>query len=60
VIVDEIDGETGEALGRTRFDAPEIDQIVKLRSERVQPGDIIRAIITGSDGYDLSGERAKV
>lgn len=60
VIVDEVDGETGLAVGRSRFDAPEIDQSVKLKISGVAPGDIIPVIITGSDGYDLMGERYKI
>jgi len=57
VIVDAIDEDTGEVWGRTRFDAPDIDQRVKLETDGVKPGDVIRAVITGCDGYDLLGER---
>ena len=33
VIVDAIDNETGEAVCRTRFDAPEIDQTVRVEGD---------------------------
>lgn len=58
VIVDE--AEPGGITGRTKGDAPEIDGIVRLRQgsnlRPVGPGDIVTALITGSDEYDLEGE----
>lgn len=57
VIVDTVDSENTCAIARTRFDAPEIDQIVKLNFADIHPGDIIRVKITGYDGYDLFGAR---
>ncbi len=57
IIVDEVNGET---VGRTRFDAPEIDQTVRLKTGDAAPGEIIEVVITGSDGYDLLGEREEV
>lgn len=59
VIVDTVDEESGDIWGRTRFDAPEIDQAVRLTAGSAGPGDIIRVVITGCDGYDLMGERAE-
>ncbi|MEO0983419.1 MAG: 30S ribosomal protein S12 methylthiotransferase RimO [Pseudomonadota bacterium] len=59
VIVDEAGETSGEALGRTTADAPEVDGVVHLSSGKsVQPGDIIRAKITGADDYDLYAEHA--
>jgi len=60
VIVDGMDGETGQFTGRTRFDAPEIDQIVRLGNGPFESGEILTARITASDGYDLIGESEEV
>jgi len=57
VIVDGADGNGRTAVGRTRFDAPEIDQNVRFDSADVNPGDLITVTVTGCDGYDLLGER---
>jgi len=44
-------------LGRSRFDAPEVDGTVFLKSKiRLKPGAIVLSRITGSDAYDLKGE----
>ncbi len=59
VIVDAIDKETGEAICRTRFDAPEIDQTVRV-SGGMKPGDVTTVRITGCVDYDLLGEREAV
>ncbi len=59
ILVDAVDGDTGEPQGRTRFDAPEIDQTVRLGAGSAKPGEIIPVVITGADGYDLLGERAE-
>jgi len=60
VLIDEVDAAGKTAVGRTRFDAPEIDQSVRLDSGDTSPGDIVTVTITGCDGYDLLGERAGV
>ncbi len=55
VIVDEID-EDGSYVGRTRYDAPEIDNSVVFTSEkRLKPGDIVSVKITDAFDYDLVG-----
>jgi ribosomal protein S12 methylthiotransferase len=55
VIVDEVDEEG--SLGRSRWDAPEIDGSVFLNGEtRLKPGDIVRARVTHTDDYDLWAE----
>jgi ribosomal protein S12 methylthiotransferase len=57
VLIDEIDSETGERIGRSYRDAPEIDGEVSVRgAESASPGDMIKVRITGSSEYDLSGE----
>jgi len=56
VIIDEVD-EDG-AIGRSKWDAPEIDGNVFLNGDGdVRPGDIVKANIIGADEYDLWGER---
>jgi ribosomal protein S12 methylthiotransferase len=56
VIIDEVD-EDG-AIGRSKWDAPEIDGNVFLNGEDdVAPGDIVRAKVIGADEYDLWAER---
>ena len=55
-----IDSATPEGIiGRTKGDAPDIDGIVNLTKTGftpVGPGSIVKAKITGSDDYDLTGE----
>jgi ribosomal protein S12 methylthiotransferase len=56
VIVDEVDEEG--ALGRSEWDAPEIDGSVFLNGDTdLRPGDIVRARVTHADEYDLWAER---
>jgi len=53
VIVDVVRRD-GQAFGRTRADAPEIDCAVRLEpATALIPGTLIRARITGFSGYDL-------
>jgi ribosomal protein S12 methylthiotransferase len=53
IIVDLAD-HGGFALARTRGDAPEIDCMVRLHSgKKLKQGAILKALITGYEGYDL-------
>ncbi|MGE0613508.1 MAG: 30S ribosomal protein S12 methylthiotransferase RimO [Hyphomicrobiales bacterium] len=57
MIVDEVDGEG--AIGRSHWDAPEIDGCVYLNGDtEVAPGDIVRVSVEHADEYDLWGVRA--
>ena len=57
VLIDEVDEETGERVGRSFRDAPEIDGVVTVTGAgRARPGDMIKVKITASSEYDLSGE----
>ena len=49
---------TGEWVGRSFRDAPEVDGTVRLRAKRRQlrPGRFARAAITAAEPYDLIGE----
>ena len=52
VLIDEID--VDEAVGRSQWDAPEIDGKVFLpNGEHLPVGEIIRAEVLGAEGYDL-------
>ena len=47
----------GEGLvGRTVYDAPEVDGVVFLPAGAAETGDLVRARIVGAEGYDLRGE----
>jgi ribosomal protein S12 methylthiotransferase len=55
VLIDEVDDEG--AVGRSRWDAPEIDGSVFLNGEcAAKPGDIVRANVVAADDYDLWAE----
>ena len=56
VIIDEVDEEG--ALGRSKWDAPEIDGSVFLNGDTsLKAGDIVKARVTHADDYDLWAER---
>ena len=58
VLIDEIDMENEEAVGRSPWDAPEIDGNVFLPGETsLRPGDMIRTRIVEAEEYDLIGEK---
>jgi len=57
VLVDEIDGQNGEAIARSPWDAPEIDGNVFLPGETgLNPGDKVRVRIVEAEEYDLIGQ----
>ena len=59
VLIDEVD--TDGAVGRSKWDAPEIDGSVFLNGEAgVKPGDMIRAKVLHADDYDLWAERISI
>jgi ribosomal protein S12 methylthiotransferase len=43
-------------IGRTQWDAPEIDGVVKLSGRSVRPGTFVRALVTGSSTHDLTAQ----
>ncbi|MCM8765411.1 MAG: radical SAM protein, partial [Candidatus Omnitrophica bacterium] len=45
-------------LGRTEYDAPEVDGGVIIKGEDLKPGDLIRAKIVDTWEYDLLAEKA--
>jgi ribosomal protein S12 methylthiotransferase len=55
VIVDGPDPEVpGHFLARSYADAPDIDCVVRLKGKGLRAGDLVRARVTGTDGYDLA------
>jgi ribosomal protein S12 methylthiotransferase len=61
VIVDGPDPEVpGHFLARGPFDAPEIDCVVRLKGKNLRAGDLVRARVTGADGYDLAARAIRV
>lgn len=53
----ECSSDEGEVIARTQYDAPEIDGVVNIRTDKMLiPGDIEMVKITGSTEYDLIGE----
>jgi ribosomal protein S12 methylthiotransferase len=61
VIVDGPDPEVpGCFLARGHADAPEIDCTVRLKGKGLRTGDLVRARVTGADGYDLMARSIKI
>jgi ribosomal protein S12 methylthiotransferase len=61
VIVDGPDPEVpGHWLARGQADAPEIDCAVRLKGKNLRPGDLARARVVGTDGYDLAARALRV
>ena len=53
----ECSSDEGEVIARTQYDAPQIDGVVNIQTDKmVVPGDIEMVKITGSSEYDLTGE----
>lgn len=55
VIYESIDYENDYFVGRTEFDAPEIDNLVYFRGDFCDVGKVYKVRITGYKGYDLIG-----
>ncbi len=54
VIIDGWDDEEDAFAARTKADAPDIDGIVYVRTERdLDPGDIVPVTVTGAEGHEL-------
>ena len=53
----ECSSDDGEVIARTQYDAPEIDGVVNIKTDKmVIPGDIEMVKITNATEYDLIGE----
>jgi ribosomal protein S12 methylthiotransferase len=61
VLVDEVQPEMGRAVGRSKWDAPEIDgSVIIHEAEGIKPGDMVSVSVSDSDEYDLFGVPAVV
>ncbi|MDR2908478.1 MAG: 30S ribosomal protein S12 methylthiotransferase RimO [Oscillospiraceae bacterium] len=59
ILTEGFDSERGLFYGRGQGDAPDIDTRVYFSSAKSpEPGEFASVLITGSDGYDLTGETA--
>jgi ribosomal protein S12 methylthiotransferase len=61
VLVDDVQPEMGRAVGRSQWDAPEIDgSVIIHEADGIKPGDMVSVTVTDSDEYDLFGVPANV
>jgi ribosomal protein S12 methylthiotransferase len=61
VLVDDVQPEMGRAIGRSQWDAPEIDGTVIIHeADGIKVGDMVSVTVTDSDEYDLFGVPAAV
>lgn len=59
VLYEDMDYDRGRFVGRTQYDAPDIDANVYFTGDFADVGNFYDVKITGCDGYDLIGEKAK-
>ena len=52
IILEETEGDT--ILGRTRWEAPEIDAIVRLPQKAARAGRFVEATLTDYDSYEFT------
>ena len=56
VLIDSGNNGKGRAVGRSRYEAPDIDGLIYIDSEKpLYPGDLVRVRLTGSTEHDLTG-----
>jgi len=61
VIIDDVGALPGEMLGRSVYDAPDIDGRVFVETDgTVVIGDIVEATVTAADHYDLRATAQRV
>jgi ribosomal protein S12 methylthiotransferase len=58
VLVDGVDEETGEPVGRSHREAPEIDGVIRISDAFARPGARVHARVTSACGPDLVAEPA--
>ena len=59
IVVDQVDTREEQAIGRSKWDAPDVDGTVIVDDiTNARPGDLLRVTITDSDAYDLFGKPA--
>lgn len=56
VLIDSGNHGNGRAVGRSRYEAPDIDGVIYVDSDKpLYPGDLVRVRLTGSTEHDLAG-----
>lgn len=56
VLIDSGNNGKGCAVGRSRYEAPDIDGLIYIDSDKpLYPGDLVRVRLTGSTEHDLTG-----
>ena len=56
VLIDSGNNGKGRAVGRSRYEAPDIDGLMYIDSDKpLYPGDLVRVRLTGSTEHDLTG-----
>lgn len=56
VLIDSDNNGKGRAVGRSRYEAPDIDGLIYIDSDKpLYPGDLVRVRLTGSTEHDLTG-----
>jgi ribosomal protein S12 methylthiotransferase len=58
VLIDQADDDTGEPVGRSHREAPEIDGVVRIPGAFARPGARVRARVTEASGPDLVAKPA--
>lgn len=58
VLVEEGPGEGYSLKGRASSQAPDVDGVVYMKATHAAPGDIISAVVTGADDYDIHADAA--
>ena len=56
VLIDSGNNGKGRAVGRSRYEAPDIDGLIYIDSDKpLYPGDLVRVRLTGGTEHDLTG-----
>jgi ribosomal protein S12 methylthiotransferase len=58
VLVESVEGDTAE--GRAAHQAPEVDGTTTVHGPGLRVGDLVRVVVTGSEGVDLVGDLLEV
>jgi ribosomal protein S12 methylthiotransferase len=57
VLVEEVVPLKSEAVGRSQYDAPDVDGVVRIQGiQTARPGAVVKVRIREADGYDLVGQ----
>ena len=59
MVYEDIDYDRNMFVGRTQYNAPEIDSLVYFTADFADVGNVYKVRITDADDYDLIGEVIK-